>query len=197
MLCCIAYTVFAQCFPCALYNTHIHTQVRALGIPAALLGFVATGVFRGFKDTRTPLLGVATSVAVSFGLHVLFLNGEGLGRGAGAWRLQIPAQTKPNPMQKSEEESVGVGLGRGLRLRLRLEGRRREGLLWLSNPLPSVANSHHIPPSRSELPRLPLPALFSSLPSPPSRPFPPRQCCTWTCGAQRRPRWRPLCAAAR
>ncbi|PNW83984.1 hypothetical protein CHLRE_04g213000v5 [Chlamydomonas reinhardtii] len=51
-----------------------YMQVRALGIPAALLGFVATGVFRGFKDTRTPLLGVATSVAVSFGLHVLFLN---------------------------------------------------------------------------------------------------------------------------
>ncbi|KAG2426660.1 hypothetical protein HXX76_012971 [Chlamydomonas incerta] len=51
-----------------------YMQVRSLGIPAALLGFVATGVFRGFKDTRTPLFGVATSVAVSFGLHVLMLN---------------------------------------------------------------------------------------------------------------------------
>ncbi|KAG2444043.1 hypothetical protein HYH02_009241 [Chlamydomonas schloesseri] len=56
----------------ALATTYM--QVRSLGIPAALLGFVATGVFRGFKDTRTPLFGVATSVAVSFGLHVLLLN---------------------------------------------------------------------------------------------------------------------------
>ncbi|GLI71084.1 hypothetical protein VaNZ11_016001 [Volvox africanus] len=48
--------------------------IRAVAIPAVLLGFVATAVFRGFKDTRTPLLGTGTSVAVSFSLHVLLLN---------------------------------------------------------------------------------------------------------------------------
>jgi Na+-driven multidrug efflux pump len=50
-----------------------HPQVRSLGIPAALLSFVANGVFRGFKDTRTPLLGAVVSAAASLGLNVLFL----------------------------------------------------------------------------------------------------------------------------
>ncbi|GIL85991.1 hypothetical protein Vretimale_9034 [Volvox reticuliferus] len=51
-----------------------YIMIRALTIPAVLLGFVSTAVFRGFKDTRTPLLGTGTSVAVSFCLHVLLLN---------------------------------------------------------------------------------------------------------------------------
>ncbi|GFR41653.1 hypothetical protein Agub_g2395 [Astrephomene gubernaculifera] len=51
-----------------------YIQIRSLGIPAALLGFVATGVFRGFKDTRTPLAGTAASVALSLCSHLLLLN---------------------------------------------------------------------------------------------------------------------------
>ncbi|KAG2500414.1 hypothetical protein HYH03_001984 [Edaphochlamys debaryana] len=50
-------------------------RVRALGVPAVLLGFVATGVFRGFKDTRTPLLAAGVSATASLGLNVLFLYG--------------------------------------------------------------------------------------------------------------------------
>ncbi|PNW83980.1 hypothetical protein CHLRE_04g213150v5 [Chlamydomonas reinhardtii] len=50
-----------------------YIKVRSLGIPAALLGFVATGVFRGFKDTRTPLFGAVASGLASLGLNVLFL----------------------------------------------------------------------------------------------------------------------------
>ncbi|EFJ47754.1 hypothetical protein VOLCADRAFT_91656 [Volvox carteri f. nagariensis] len=50
-----------------------YIRVRSLAIPAVLLGFVATAVFRGFKDTRTPLFGALVSAAVSLGLNVLFL----------------------------------------------------------------------------------------------------------------------------
>ncbi|KXZ50525.1 hypothetical protein GPECTOR_16g700 [Gonium pectorale] len=58
----------------AAYATD-YIRVRSLGIPAALLGFVATGVFRGFKDTRTPLVGAVASAAVSLGLNILLLYG--------------------------------------------------------------------------------------------------------------------------
>ncbi|KAG2500418.1 hypothetical protein HYH03_001987 [Edaphochlamys debaryana] len=51
-----------------------YIRIRALACPCTLLGFVTTGVFRGFKDTRTPLLGTAASVGFSFCLHVLLLN---------------------------------------------------------------------------------------------------------------------------
>ncbi len=60
------------------------TQVRAAGIPVALLGFVATGVFRGFKDTRTPLAAAVVSAGMSLGLNVLCLKGGWAGRGRGA-----------------------------------------------------------------------------------------------------------------
>ncbi len=53
-----------------------YAQIRSLAVPATLLSFVATGVFRGFKDTRTPLAGTAASVAVSLGMHLLLINGE-------------------------------------------------------------------------------------------------------------------------
>ncbi|KXZ50515.1 hypothetical protein GPECTOR_16g690 [Gonium pectorale] len=51
-----------------------YLKIRALGVPAALLGFVATGVFRGLKDTKTPLLGTGAMMVVSGALHVLLLN---------------------------------------------------------------------------------------------------------------------------
>lgn len=41
----------------------------------ALLGFVCTGVLRGFKDTRTPLISAAISASASLGLNVLFIYG--------------------------------------------------------------------------------------------------------------------------
>ena len=51
-------------------------QVRGSFIAMALLGFVATGVFRGFKDTRTPLVSAAISATASLSLNVLFIYGE-------------------------------------------------------------------------------------------------------------------------
>ncbi|PNH09968.1 MATE efflux family protein 1 [Tetrabaena socialis] len=50
-----------------------YIRIRCLGIPLVLLGFVCTGVFRGFKDTRTPLVGAVLSAAVSLGLNYLLL----------------------------------------------------------------------------------------------------------------------------
>ncbi|GLI71113.1 hypothetical protein VaNZ11_016204 [Volvox africanus] len=50
-----------------------YIKIRSLGIPVVLLGFVATAVFRGFKDTRTPLFGALVSATISLGLNVLFL----------------------------------------------------------------------------------------------------------------------------
>ncbi|GLC71691.1 hypothetical protein PLESTF_001149900 [Pleodorina starrii] len=56
----------------AAYATD-YIKIRALAIPAVLLGFVSTGVFRGFKDTRTPLLAAVVSAVASLGLNVMLL----------------------------------------------------------------------------------------------------------------------------
>lgn len=50
-------------------------EVRGLFIWMALLGFVATGVYRGFKDTRTPLVSAALTATTSLALNYLFIYG--------------------------------------------------------------------------------------------------------------------------
>ncbi|GLC52686.1 hypothetical protein PLESTB_000657200 [Pleodorina starrii] len=50
-----------------------YIKIRSLGVPAVLLGYVAVGVFRGFKDTRTPLLAAVLSAVASLGLNVMLL----------------------------------------------------------------------------------------------------------------------------
>ncbi|GIL85921.1 hypothetical protein Vretifemale_14446, partial [Volvox reticuliferus] len=50
-----------------------YIKIRSLGIPFVLLGFVATAVFRGLKDTRTPLFGALVSAVISLALNVFFL----------------------------------------------------------------------------------------------------------------------------
>ncbi|KAJ9521328.1 hypothetical protein QJQ45_001287 [Haematococcus lacustris] len=56
----------------AAYATQ-YIGVRAWGMLAALLGFVATGTYRGFKDTRTPLYVAMGSAALSLLLNYTFI----------------------------------------------------------------------------------------------------------------------------
>jgi Na+-driven multidrug efflux pump len=68
----------------AMYATQF-IKVRALGIAPALVGYVAIAVFRGHKDTRTPLYAAGISAACNLTLHLALLYGEGgstLGSGA-------------------------------------------------------------------------------------------------------------------
>jgi putative MATE family efflux protein len=49
------------------------------GLPAMLVVLAATGVLRGLRDTRTPLLAAGTGAVVNAGLNVLLVHGLGLG----------------------------------------------------------------------------------------------------------------------
>ncbi|MEW5309288.1 MAG: hypothetical protein WDW38_001184 [Sanguina aurantia] len=56
-----------------------YMKVRSLGVFAALVQFVATGTFRGFKDTSTPLIAAVLSASTSLVLNLAFIKGLGLG----------------------------------------------------------------------------------------------------------------------
>ncbi|KAL6763380.1 mate-domain-containing protein [Haematococcus lacustris] len=56
----------------AAYATQ-YIGVRAWGLMGALLGFVATGTYRGFKDTRTPLYVAMGSAVLSLALNYTFI----------------------------------------------------------------------------------------------------------------------------
>lgn len=53
-------------------------SVRAFGICATLMSFVANGVYRGLKDTRTPFFAALGSAASNITLNLLFVYGERL-----------------------------------------------------------------------------------------------------------------------
>ena len=55
-----------------------YIQWSAPGIPAMLLIFAATGVLRGFQDTRTPLVIAAAAAALNVALNVILVYGAGL-----------------------------------------------------------------------------------------------------------------------
>eukprot|EP00798_Chlamydomonas_sp_ICE-L_P016261 gene16261-22439_t len=54
-------------------------KIRSFGITAALIGFVASGTYRGFKDTKTPLKCALVSTMVCLFLNILFIHGLGWG----------------------------------------------------------------------------------------------------------------------
>ncbi|GLW54327.1 MATE family efflux transporter [Kitasatospora phosalacinea] len=66
-----------------------YLRISALGVPAMLLVLAATGVLRGFQDTRTPLLvaigGFTTNLLLNLGL----VYGAGLGVAGSAWGTVI------------------------------------------------------------------------------------------------------------
>lgn len=62
-----------------------YLQVRAIGIPFLLLGFVGHGAFRGVSDTRTPLLVAVIANLVNAGLTFAFVLALGWGLAGAAW----------------------------------------------------------------------------------------------------------------
>ena len=70
----------------------VYLRISLLGVPSMLVVLAATGVFRGLKDTRTPLLVVAVSAAVNVVLNLLLVYPVGLGI-AGSALGTVLAQT--------------------------------------------------------------------------------------------------------
>jgi MATE family multidrug resistance protein len=62
-----------------------YLRIRALAGPALLLITAANGAFRGFQDTRTPLLVTLGVAAVNLVLDPLFIFGFGWGLAGAAW----------------------------------------------------------------------------------------------------------------
>ncbi|GAB3493610.1 MATE family efflux transporter [Flexivirga lutea] len=56
-----------------------YLRISAFGIPGMLAVLAATGVLRGFQDTRTPLIGATTGFAANLVLNVVLVYGVGLG----------------------------------------------------------------------------------------------------------------------
>jgi putative MATE family efflux protein len=67
----------------------VYLQVAWFGVLAQLLMLAATGVLRGFQDTRTPLLVALVSNLVNVALNVFFVYGLGLGIVGSAWGTSL------------------------------------------------------------------------------------------------------------
>lgn len=66
-----------------------YLRISALGIPAMLVVFAATGVLRGLQDTRTPLYVAVGGFAANAGLNTGLVYGAGLGIAGSAWGTVI------------------------------------------------------------------------------------------------------------
>ncbi|MEU5158505.1 MATE family efflux transporter [Streptomyces sp. NPDC020875] len=66
-----------------------YLRISALGIPAMLIVFAATGVLRGLHDTRTPLYVALGGFTANGALSVLLVYGAGLGIAGSAWGTVI------------------------------------------------------------------------------------------------------------
>jgi putative MATE family efflux protein len=66
-----------------------YLRVSALGIPAMLVVFAATGVLRGLQDTRTPLYVAVGGFAANAALNAGLVYGAGLGIAGSAWGTVI------------------------------------------------------------------------------------------------------------
>ncbi|BAJ29683.1 MULTISPECIES: MATE family efflux transporter [Kitasatospora] len=66
-----------------------YLRISALGVPAMLLVLAATGVLRGFQDTRTPLLVAIGGFAANLVLNLGLVYGAGLGVAGSAWGTVI------------------------------------------------------------------------------------------------------------
>ncbi|AUG78532.1 multidrug transporter MatE [Kitasatospora sp. MMS16-BH015] len=69
-----------------------YLRISALGIPGMLMVMAATGVLRGFQDTRTPLLVAIGGFGANILLNLGLVYGAGLGVAGSAWGTVI-AQT--------------------------------------------------------------------------------------------------------
>ncbi len=69
-----------------------YLRISSLGIPAMLMVMAATGVLRGFQDTRTPLLVAIGGFGANILLNLALVYGAGLGVAGSAWGTVL-AQT--------------------------------------------------------------------------------------------------------
>lgn len=69
-----------------------YLRISAFGIPGMLAVLAATGVLRGFQDTKTPLIGATTGFAANLVLNVVLVYAVGLGI-AGSALGTVIAQT--------------------------------------------------------------------------------------------------------
>ena len=53
-----------------------YLMLRSLGAPALLLSLAAQGVFRGLKDTRTPLFAISEQAFLVNYIHVNFVRDQ-------------------------------------------------------------------------------------------------------------------------
>ncbi|XP_019448319.1 PREDICTED: protein DETOXIFICATION 42-like isoform X1 [Lupinus angustifolius] len=56
-----------------LYSAQRYLKLRSLGAPAVLLSLAMQGVFRGFKDTKTPLYATVAGDATNIALDPIFI----------------------------------------------------------------------------------------------------------------------------
>jgi putative MATE family efflux protein len=70
----------------------VYLRISLLGIPSMLVVLAATGVLRGLKNTRTPLLATATAAVANVVLNLLLVYPAGLGV-AGSALGTVLAQT--------------------------------------------------------------------------------------------------------
>ncbi len=69
-----------------------YLRISSLGLPAMLMVMAATGVLRGFQDTRTPLVVAVAGFTTNLGLNLGLVYGAGLGVAGSAWGTVL-AQT--------------------------------------------------------------------------------------------------------
>lgn len=67
----------------------IYLGISALGMPAMLIVFAATGLLRGMLDTHTPLIVAVLGFALNAGLSWLFIYGFRWGIAGSAWGTVI------------------------------------------------------------------------------------------------------------
>ncbi|MFC7217133.1 MATE family efflux transporter [Streptomyces polyrhachis] len=71
--------------PAAAPHAVTYLRISALGIPAMLVVFAATGVLRGLQDTRTPLYVAVGGFAANAALNAVLVYGAGWGIAGSAW----------------------------------------------------------------------------------------------------------------
>lgn len=101
-----------------------YLRISALGIPAMLVIFAATGVLRGLQDTRTPLYVAVGGFAANAALNLGLVYGAGLGIAGSAWGTVVAQNAMAAVyvavvVRGARRHVVGGGSRRGWRTALR------------------------------------------------------------------------------
>lgn len=75
--------------PAATADALSYTRISSASVPAMLVVFAATGVLRGIRDMRTPLLVAAAGFTWNIALNIWLVFGRGWGIAGSAWGTVI------------------------------------------------------------------------------------------------------------